>query len=1308
MARDALVVGRTPSISYPVELPVSARRDELLTALREHQVVVVAGETGSGKTTQLPKMCLEVGRGTTGLIGHTQPRRIAARAVAERLADELGDRVGGLVGYQVRFTDRVGPETMIKVMTDGVLLAELHRDRDLRRYHALIIDEAHERSLNVDVLLGYLKQLLPRRPDLTVVITSATIDPQRFADYFARPGNPVPVVEVSGRSYPVEVRYRPLTRADADHVADSPGSARRDGSHRAVVEIDQVTGICEAVEELWTEGPGRHGDGAGQDILVFLSGEREIRDTTEAVRAMNLPGTEVLPLYGRLSAAEQHQVFTPHQGRRVVLATNVAETSLTVPGIRYVVDAGTARISRFNQRTKLQRLPIEPISRASAQQRSGRCGRTADGVAIRLYAQEDFEARPEFTEPEVRRTNLASVLLLMTWLGLGDLADFPFLDPPDRRQIRDGIRLLQELGALTAGRGGPDKPADRSVPGDRASRTGRARLTGIGRRLARLPLDPRLGRMVLAAQDEGCLAEVLVVVAALSIQDVRERPTDSQTQADQAHARFRDESSDVTSLLNLWNYLRERQRELSGSAFRRMCRAEYLHYLRIREWQDVRAQVASVARQLGLSVNRHPAEPDAVHRALLAGLLSHVGWYDPTRRDYLGARGARFAIAPGSPLFRRPPEWVMAGELVETSRLWARLVAPIDPAWAERAGAHLVRRQHSEPRWSARRAAAVAAERVSLYGVPLAADRVVAYGSVDPVAARTLFIRYALVAGEWRTRHRFLTDNHRRVEELRQVEARSRRRDVVVDEEALVGFYNARIPADVVSGAHFDTWWKQARRRRPDLLDLTPELLRRAEADPIDPTAYPLEWIQGELSFPLSYQFEPGSAADGVTIHIPIDVLNRVRDEGFDWLVPGMRAELAVALVKALPKSTRRRFVPAAQYAVEALGEVDAGMAALRVASDGQVVPRITEELGRALYLRTGVRIPAEEWDWSRVPDHLRMTFRIEADAGDPLAEGKDLNRLRAQIRPAVVSALAQAGGALALAAGSSGQTTWTFGRLPARVEQPRAGRTVTGYPALVDHGATVSLEVMPTPPEAERAHRDGVRRLALLAMDTPWRPILSALTNQQRLSLSHNPHGSLPELFADCLTAVVTDELDGANPVRTPDEFAAFVDQARRAAAQRLPQIVVTLEAILGLARQVELAIEQLSSPATADLAGDLIEQRAALVYRGFVTGTGTTQLRHLPRYLSGMLTRIDRAAGALDRDTRLAASVHRVEAARRATVAALPDLRRTTAEVIALRWMVEELRVSLFAPRLKTAYPVSEKRILTAIAALTAAPLP
>ncbi|MEO3938606.1 ATP-dependent RNA helicase HrpA [Dermatophilaceae bacterium Soc4.6] len=1275
-----------PPITYP-DLPVTARREDIAAAIRDHQVVVVAGETGSGKTTQIPKICLELGRGVEGMIGHTQPRRIAARSVAERIADELGVPLGGAIGYQVRFTDHSSGDTLVKVMTDGILLAELQRDRELRRYDTIIIDEAHERSLNIDFILGYLAQLLPRRPDLKVIITSATIDPQRFADHFATPGHPVPVIEVSGRTFPVEVRYRPLaTEPAADADEDDPGE-------RQTQDRDQTTGITDAVMELWTER--HHGD--DDDILVFLSGEREIRDAAEALEALALPMTEVLPLFGRLSAAEQHRVFGRRPSgvnRRVVLATNVAETSLTVPGIRYVVDTGTARISRYSQRTKVQRLPIEAVSRASADQRKGRCGRVSDGICIRLYSEDDFLSRPEFTDPEILRTNLASVILQMTSLGLGEVARFPFVDPPDSRSVIDGVRLLEELGAIE-----PEEVSNRPGEGGAASRT--RRLTAYGRTIALLPVDPRLARMVIEADRRGCLREVLVIVAALSIQDPRERPLDKRELAAASHKRFAVDDSDFGAYLRLWTYLMEQQKSLSGSAFRRLCKSEYLHFLRIREWQDLHSQLRAAARQSGFDTSQRTAEEDAepdldsVHQSLLSGLLSQVGSRDEVKRDYLGARSVHFSLSPGSTLARKPPQFVMAGELVETNRMWARACARIDPAWAEDLGAHLVKRSYSEPTWSSRRGSAVATERVTLYGVPIVTARTVGYAAVDPVEARRLFIQRALVEGDWTTRHRFYADNVRLVERLRELEARTRRRDIVVDDETVQAFYDERLPEAIVSARHFDTWWKRESRRRPTLLDFTEELLVRDSARSVDRDAYPSTWVQGDLSLPLTYQFEPGVAEDGVTVHVPVEVLNQVSADGFDWQVPGLREELVTALLRTLPKITRRLLVPAPEHAaatVRALRERGLGVA------DGPLVT----VLPRVLRQTHGVMIAQADWDLERVPAHLRVTFSVEDTRGRVIAAGPDLEALRAVAAPQLRQQVARAGVGLA----RSGLTSWTVGDVPVEVTTSGSGGlTVQGFPALVDDGGSVSLQVLPTLTEARTEHRVGVRRLLVLGTSPPWKQVLARLTNTQKLALGHNPHGSVAALLADCLECAV-DAISAEHvphEVRSEADFDAALAAVRTHAASRVLQVVGLVEPVLAKHLKAVNQLEALRSPALRDLVADVRSQLAELVRPGFVAETGFTRLRDLDRYLEGVLVRLERAPTDPARD---GTSLDEVLVAERAYAQLLEVLRpaqRASDPVVAIGWMVEELRVSLFAQRLGTAHPVSVKRILRAVAAVT-----
>lgn len=1068
-----------PTITYPAQLPVSARQEEIAAAILANQVVIVAGETGSGKTTQIPKICLDLGRGVNAMIGHTQPRRIAARSVAERIAQELGTKVSkeSIVGYQVRFTDEVSEHTLIKLMTDGILLAEIQNDPLLRRYDTLIIDEAHERSLNIDFILGYLARLLPQRPDLKVIITSATIDSERFAAHFGVEGRPAPIIEVSGRTYPVEIRYRPLDGVEPESDSSQTNSAAASASTDE--PRDQVTGILDAVDELMALGPG--------DILVFLAGERDIRDTEAALidhlgpryaaneSSARLPGSvEIIPLYSRLSAAAQHRVFEKHRLRRIVLATNVAETSLTVPSIRYVIDPGVARISRYSNKTKVQRLPIEPISQASANQRSGRCGRVADGVAIRLYSQTDYEGREPYTEPEILRTSLASVILQMAALRLGNVADFPFIDPPDRRAIADGVALLTEIGAISANSKSMHEP----------------RLTAIGHQLARLPIDPRLGRMLLEANKRGCASEVMVIVSALSIQDVRERPLDAQEAADAMHRRLADPTSDFLTYLNFWRYLRTQSRDLSGSAFRRMCRHEYLHYLRIREWRDVYNQLAQLARPLGINAQNielptrasiraasdrlvpgsHAAgmanadvadavvalgqsadtpDADAIHQSLLVGLLSNLGNYDERRREYAGARATHFTIWPGSGLRRKQYDWVMAAELVETSRLFARTVARIQPQWVEQAAKHLVKVTYGEPYWSTKKGAAMVHQRVLLYGLTLVADRPVTLASVGTdaarQAAREMFIRSGLVEGGWHARHAFVERNRELLEDTAEVERRQRTHGILADDQALFDFYDERLPEKITSAAAFDNWWKQQRQDTPKLLDFTRELLL-PEGDNLD--GYPDTWHQGDLTLALTYVFEPGRLDDGVSVQVPIEVLTRLRPEGFDWLVPGMRPQLCVATIRALPKRVRRQLVPApdtgtriweliCQLYPQAAGEASDGAAAsgtgasstpgggadgAAASQPGGVEPipvSFQQAFTQAAQQLRQVEITDEDWDQAQenLPEHLRMGFSVLDARGNKLGRGRNLIVLQRQlakqseaaVRSAVRGALAAA-----------------------------------------------------------------------------------------------------------------------------------------------------------------------------------------------------------------------------------------------------------------------------------------------------------
>jgi ATP-dependent helicase HrpA len=1287
-AAEALVATReavVPTITYP-DLPVSDRRDVIARAITEHQVVVVAGETGSGKTTQLPKICLELGRGIRGTIGHTQPRRLAARTVAQRIADELGTPLGEAVGYTVRFTDQASDRTLVKLMTDGILLAEMQRDRRLLRYDTLILDEAHERSLNIDFLLGYLRELLPSRPDLKVIVTSATIEPERFAAHFggaehgssggaehgssggaehgssggAEHGSSggAPIVEVSGRTYPVEIRYRPLEVVVAAH----DGEADPDDPDHEIVRTemrDQTEAIIDAIGELEKEPPG--------DVLVFLSGEREIRDTSEALSSALDIHTEVLPLYARLPTAEQQKVFAPHTGRRVVLATNVAETSLTVPGIRYVVDPGTARISRYSRRTKVQRLPIEPISQASAAQRAGRSGRVAPGVCIRLYSEEDFASRPRFTDPEILRTNLAAVILQMAALQLGDIENFGFLDPPEKRSIRDGVLLLQELGAF-----------DRD-----------GAITELGRRLARLPVDPRIGRMILQADAEGCVREALVLAAALSIPDPRERPADREEAARQKHARFADERSDFISYLNLWRYLREQRKERSGNAFRRMCREEFLNYLRIREWQDLTGQLRSIAAEIGIREahgSHEEADSARIHAALTAGLLSHVGLrVDEGResRAYLGARNTKFVLAPGSVLTNRPPRWIVVAELVETSRLYGRIAARIEPEAIEHVAEHLVQRTYSEPHWDAKRGAVMAYERVTLYGLPLVARRRVNYARVEPVLARELFIRHALVEGDWQTRHHFFGDNARLREEVEEIEERARRRDLVVGDDEIYAFYDARIPADVVSARHFDAWWRNQRHHTPDLLTFTRDTLLRTEEAAAD---QPDTWQAGDLSLPVTYRFEPGAEDDGTTVHVPVEVLARLGGDEFAWHVPALREELVTALIRSLPKDLRRNFVPAPDTARAVLATLESGTEPL------------LQSLQRALRRRTGVLVPIDAFDLDKLPSHLRVTFAVESADGTEVARGKDLEALKGQLaapaRQAVVEAVADG-------LERSGLRSWPddLDELPRAVERLSAGHTVRGFPAFVDTGGAVDIRVFATKPEQDAATAPGIRRLLRLCVPAV-KTIERQLNPRARLVLGANPDGSLSALLDDCADAAVA--VLAPAQVWTRSEFAALRQRVADALSPTTLDIVGRVEKVLAAAHDVQVALPAQPSATQADAIADIRAQFDRLLPHGFVTITGAAHLGDLTRYVTAVSRRLERLPQGVNADRERMTRVHAVQDAYDELRQALSPARAAADDVRDIARMIEELRVSLWAQQLGTARPVSEQRIYRAIDAI------
>lgn len=1234
-----------PTISFDDALPITAHVEQLRQALHDHQVLVVAGETGSGKTTQLPKICLLAGREH---IGHTQPRRIAARSLAARIAEELGESLGQTVGFQVRFARKHSEATRITVMTDGILLAQIAHDRQLQRYDTLIIDEAHERSLNIDFLLGYLKQLLPRRPDLKVIITSATIDTARFAEHF----DDAPVVEVSGRGYPVELRYRPVT--DGDHI----------------------DAICTAITELGSR------DG---DILVFCSGEREIRDAADAIRAMDLRFTEVLPLYARLSAAEQHRVFTSHTGRRIVLATNVAETSLTVPGIRYVIDPGFARISRYSARTKVQRLPIEPISQASANQRAGRCGRLGPGICVRLYSEEDFASRPEFTQPEILRTNLASVILQMADAGLGSISDFPFVEPPDTGQVTDGLRLLNELGAIRDG-----------------GRRDAVRLTQIGRRLARLPVDPRLGRMLLEAERLGCLRQVLPIVAGIAIPDVRERPAEHEAAADALHRRFwaplgddteaSADGSDIAALLRLWNYLRDQRKQLSGNGFRRMCRAEYLNFLRVREWQDLHSQLKQACTELGMHRNDAPADLVAIHTAVLAGLLSHVGLRDPAaaakdargrRRgpaEYLGARGSRFAINPGSSVARTGADLVMAVELVETSRLWARTVAPITAEQVEQVGGHLLKRHYSEPRWSARGGQCVADERVTLLGVPIVAQRMVSFARIDPVTAREVFIAAALVEGQWRTRHHFWARNQAVRAEAEELVERQRRTDLLVDDATIAAFYDARLPSDVVSVAHFDRWWKRARHDQPQLLDLRLEDLVEPGAE-LDPQAFPTQWTTSGGDLELDYSFDPGHPDDGVTVKIPVTLLTSVDAQQFSWQVPGLRLETATELIRGLPKAVRTRLVPA----------TDTARAALDWLTSQPAVPgeSLSQGLSRALAVVRGVEVGADQWRPEALPGHLRVRYRVIG--ADEEVVGDDLTTLIEQVAVQISRTLNDAAGQLL----HRGATGWEFGALPPQLSEP-----MPGYPALVDQVASVGVEVFADAATARRAHAAGLRRLIVLGTVDPTKSVVARMSNATKLALGTSPYPSVPALLADARLQVsghLMQELVDPWQVRDAEAFGALVNAVRERAAEALQQTVQGTGEVLSLAGRIQQRLVE----APAATSADITEQVGNLVFPGFLAATPAAAWRRLPVYLTAILRRLDTCRSNPSREAANLAIMSELENEYAQLCDSYPA-GPLPVPVADIGWLLEELRVSLFAQQLGTAGPVSEKRLRAAMAAI------
>ncbi len=1377
------------------DLPIAEHVDEIAQLICNHQVVIVAGETGSGKTTQLPKICLGLGRQS---IAHTQPRRLAARTVAERIADELSTEIGDEVGYQVRFTSKRSAKSKLTLMTDGILLNEISHDRLLRRYDTIIIDEAHERSLNIDFLIGYLKLIAPKRPDLKIIITSATIDTLRFSAHF----DDAPIVEVSGRTYPVEIRYRPLEPenesaserpsltvpepglapdarrpgGEESGVSEALTGAQPDGSqspnvsrpsrstpdNTAAATLDQADAIVFAIDELIHEGPG--------DILVFCSGEREIADAKDAIQAAiksrDLPDLDIRPLYARLSAADQHLIFQPHQQRRVVLATNIAETSLTVPGIRFVIDAGTARISRFSGRTKVQRLPIEPISRASANQRAGRCGRVGPGICIRLYSESDYASRAEFTEPEILRTNLASVIVKMVHNGLGDIESFPFLEAPEHAQIADGITLLRELGAIKAS----DRRPGRSK-GD-GSRIGRARgakstlrLTKIGHRLAQIPVDPRLGRMLIEADRRRCLSEVQIIVAGLAIPDVREYPAEQRELALQLHARFFrdtdveaslrpesdrspgdprsqgrvsssqtgsapdtnhvDPAGDIAAMLRLWRYLKQLRKDLSRTQQRKRCRAEFINYLRVREWQDLRTQLKQISRDLAMNVNDAPGSIDDVVISVLSGLLTHVGLLEPEPanparggkrrprlnrqpRHYLGARGAKFVIQPGSALAKRPPSLIVAVELVETSRLWARTVAAVEPDWVLQLGAHLTKSTYAAPHWSSSAGAVLATEKVYLYGVPIVADRLINYASVNPVEAREIFIQQALVEGNWNPRYDFIDHNQRIYDEVADLEERSRRRDILVSDREIFDFYDRRLPSTVNSQSSFAAWWGSA---DPHCLDMSvDDLILDQVGHPHD--SFPNLWTVGDAEFPVSYVFDPGSVTDGVTVTIPLTQLNQVRPETFSWHVPGMRLELVTELIRSLPKKLRTNFVPAPDVARRALEWIDRHAQPRNLNSDtpgntkGQTRPTgsiaatasdFREECGAALTALTGIAVSASDFAVDQLPQHLRINFAV-TDHGETIAVSKDLAELTRELSPQISKALTQSTPTI------SGRTSWDFGPVDNQVFLSRGDHEAIGFPAVIDQKDGVGVQVFDTASAAAMAHSDGLRRLLILANPDPIRWVVSHMTNHDKLALGFNPYESVPDLLRDCwLKACEQLMLAVADPIVIRDEksFSDLQLAVRQRQADQTRQVAAVVAEIMRHARQVRSTIDSLDQG--LHIADDLNYQYADLIYPGFVSATPDPWFNRISAYLQAMAARIEQFRLRPERDDLLCEPLWELED-RYIKLCNEQPPGRFVKPVEDVGFMLEELRVQIFAQRLGTQVSVSPKRVGAALSALGA----
>ncbi|WP_448211719.1 ATP-dependent RNA helicase HrpA [Colwellia sp. MEBiC06753] len=1255
IANKQLKIANMPAITYAQGLPVSENVNEIGQAILDNQVVIIAGETGSGKTTQIPKICLALGRGIDGMIGHTQPRRIAARTVANRIADELNSPLGDAVGYKVRFNDQVSDHSYIKLMTDGILLAEMQKDRLLRQYDTIIIDEAHERSLNIDFILGYLKQILKKRPDLKVIITSATIDPERFSKHF----NNAPIITVSGRTYPVEMRYRPLVRA--------AGKRDENGDVSGEESIDVITGIIDAVDELSTISQG--------DILIFLNGEREIRDTAAALEKENYRNTNILPLYARLTVAEQNRIFQSHSGRNIVLATNVAETSLTVPGIKYVIDPGTARISRYSFRTKVQRLPIEPISQASANQRAGRCGRVSAGICIRLYSEDDYLNRPEFTDPEILRTNLAMVILQMLSLDLGDIKQFPFVQAPDSRNISDGVRLLEELAAI--------KQQGAKALNSTNERSASYQLTKSGQQLAKFPIDPRLAKMVLTAIDLGCIEQVFIIVSALSIQDPRERPHEKQQAADEKHSRFKDKQSDFKSILNLWAYVKEQQKALSGSQFRKLCQKEYLSYLRIREWQDIITQLKQTLKELAIPMTRIDPEEEGqmalVHQALLSGLLSHIGQLDENR-EFKGARGSKFFVFPGSPLAKKPPKWLMAAELVETSRLFARMVAKIEPQWLEPMAGHLVKRSYSEPHWEKKQGAVMAYEQLSLYGLIIVPKRKINFNKIEPKTCRELFIREALVNRDCTINEAFLKDNAALVQEIETLEQKARTKGFLIEEELMFDFYQQRIPEQVICQRSFLAWWKQAKKANAKLLHFTKSFLLQEDEAKVSSQAYPDFWQQAHIQLPLSYHFAPGDIDDGISVHIPIGILNQVQDEGFDWSIPALRNELAIALIKGLPKTLRRNFVPAPNYAEASLAKMTFGELSFK------------EALAKQLLRMTGVRLPEDAWQDCALPVHLQMNFKVIDEKGKLIKQGRDLIALKESLQGKVKSTIKKVADK---DIERSDIQQWNFGNLPKGYEKKVANITIKAFPALVDKQSSVAIELFEQEAVAQEAMLLGCARLILLNIPSPIKYLEVKLPNKAKLGLYFNPFGGINELLQDCITAAAQ-YLIGQQPLpRDEQSFNQVRDLVRAEIADCVLDAAIKVEKVLNLHHDIRKKLKGSVPLNMIQNQGDIKHQLDKLVFKGFVTATGIGKLDDLIRYLNAIIRRLEKMPIDPNQDRLKMLEVEKVEQLLADAMAKQRKDQPMPAPLIECRWMIEELRVSLFAQNLGTAYPISVKRI-------------